>query len=108
MASRAWPRAYTLGTAALHWGGRRQRPAEVRRLLIVQHFLLGDTLMLTPLLKKARLRYPAAEIEMALPAAYAPLYAGCPYGVRALPFDARSLSDHRALRRRHGFDLALI
>jgi ADP-heptose:LPS heptosyltransferase len=108
MASRAWPRAYTLGAAALHWGVRRERPAEVKRLLVVQQLLLGDTIMLTPLLKKARERYPAAEIEMALPAAYAPIYAGRPYGVRGLPFDVRSLADHRALRRQRGFDLALV
>lgn len=108
MASRGWARAYTLGTAALHWGGRRERAKEVRRLLIVQHFLLGDTIMLTPLLKKARELYPAAEIDMALPSAYAPLYAGRPYGVRALPFDVRSLATHRALRRHAGYDLALV
>lgn len=108
MASRGWARAYTLGTAALHWGARRVRPREVKRLLIVQHFLLGDTIMLTPLLKKARELYPDAEIDMALPSAYAPLYAGRPYGVHALPFDVRSLATHRALRRHAGYDLALV
>ena len=107
MASRFWPRVYTMGNAALHWGGRT-RPADVRRLLVVQQLLLGDTLMLTPLLKKARAQYPRAEIAMALPSAYAPLYAGKPYGVNALPFDVRSVADHRALRRRAGFDLALV
>ena len=108
MASRGWARAYTLGTAALHWGARRRRPREVKRLLIVQYMLLGDTIMLTPLLKKARELYPAAEIDMALPSAYAALYAGRPYGVRALPFDVRSLASHRELRRHAGYDLALV
>lgn len=107
MASRFWPRLYTMGTAALHWGGR-VRPSRVRRVLVVQQLLLGDTIMLTPLLKKARANFPQAEIAMAMPSAYAPLYSGKPYGVSALPFDVRSLADHRALRKQAGFDLALV
>ena len=77
-------------------------------MLIAQHLLLGDTIMLTPLIKKARKRFPDAEIVMACPKAYAPIYAGRPYGVTVLGFDPRSLSDHVALRKRRGFDLALV
>ena len=106
MASRLLPRLYVLGAAALP--RRRQRPAVVRRLLIAHHLLLGDTIMLTPLIKKARERFPQAEIAMTCPRAYAPIYAGRPYGLTILPFDPRSLSDHRALRRQRGFDLALV
>jgi ADP-heptose:LPS heptosyltransferase len=106
MRSRFLPRLYVLGAAALP--RRRQRPAEVQRLLIAHHLLLGDTIMLTPLVKKARERFPTAEIVMTCPRAYAPIYAGRPYGLIALPFDPRSLADHRALRRSRGFDLALI
>jgi ADP-heptose:LPS heptosyltransferase len=87
---------------------RRAPPREVRRMLIAHHLLLGDTIMLTPLLKKARQRFPHAEIVMLCPRAYAPLYAGRPYGVQAVPFDPRSLADHAALRRRGGFELALL
>lgn len=108
MASRLWPRLYTVAMAGLRWGLRREAPRRVRRVLVVQHLLLGDTLMLTPLLKKARERFPDAQIVMAVPRAYAPLYAGRPYGVEAVPFEARSLGDHRALRRHAGFDLALV
>lgn len=106
MASRLLPRLYVLGAAA--FPRRRQRPAAVRRLLIAHHLLLGDTIMLTPLIKKARQRFPDAEIVMTCPRAYAPIYAGRPYGVTVLPFDRRSLRDHRALRRQRGFDLALV
>lgn len=109
MASRLWPRLHALshGAAGLLLRQRR-RPERVRRLLVAQHLMLGDTIMLTPLLKKARRRFPDAEIVMTVPRAYAALYAGKPYGVVALPLDARSLDDHRALRRRRGFDLALV
>jgi ADP-heptose:LPS heptosyltransferase len=70
--------------------------------------MLGDTIMLTPLLKKARAVFPDAEIVMTVPAAYAPIYASRPYGVRALPLDVRSVASHRALRAQRGFDLALV
>jgi len=109
MASRVWPKLYVMAHAAPGLLlGARQRPREVRRLLIAHHLLLGDTIMLTPLLKKARARFPGAEIAMTVPRAFAPLYAARPYGVKALPFDPRSLADHAALRSERGFDLALV
>ena len=45
-------------------------PAAPRRILVLHHLLLGDTLMLTALLAKLRARYPAAEIVMTVPRAY--------------------------------------
>jgi ADP-heptose:LPS heptosyltransferase len=106
MASRFWPRLYVMATAAA--APPRARPGRVRRLLVAHHLLLGDTIMLTPLLKKARRRFPEAEIAMTCPKAYAPIYAGRPYGVSVLPFSPRSLGDHRAMRAQRGFDLALV
>ena len=87
---------------------RRQRaaPAEPRRILVAHHLLLGDTLMLTPLLKKLATRYPQAEIAMTVPDAIAPLYATRPYGVRALPFDPWRRATE--LYREPPFDLALV
>jgi ADP-heptose:LPS heptosyltransferase len=110
MASRFWPRSYALalGAAALASPRPRRRPEQVRRLLIVHHLLFGDTVMLAPLFKKARKLYPDAEIVVATPPAYAPLFGSRPYGVEVVPLGARSLADHRALRRRRGFDLALV
>jgi ADP-heptose:LPS heptosyltransferase len=110
MASRLWPRLYVLayGSARMARLARRRPPQRVRRVLIAQHLLLGDTIMLTPLLKKARERFPDAEIAMTVPPAYAPIYAGRPYGVTVLPLDPRSLSTHRAMRMQRGFDLALV
>lgn len=94
------------GRAMGHW---RRRPAESpRRILIAHHLLLGDTLMLTPLLAKLRQQYPEAEIAMTLQQAVAPLYSGRPYGVRVLPFHP---ADSRALRRLFAsgpYDLALV
>lgn len=88
-------------------GGRRAPPPEARRILIAHHLLLGDTLMLTPLIAKLRERYPEADLLMALPDAYAPLYASRPYGLRALGWNPRYPAAS-ALWRERGFDLALV
>ena len=89
--------------------GPRQRPGQVRRALVAHHLLAGDTLMLTPLLAKLRAVYPGAEIAMTMRPALAPLYAGRPYGVQALPFDPRDPATLRELLAgSHGFDLALV
>ena len=87
--------------------GRRRPLADPQRILIAHHLLLGDTLMLTPLLAKLRARFPGADVVMALPEAYAPLYAGAPYGVRAIGWDPRAPAAS-ALWRERGFDLALV
>lgn len=109
MASRFWPKLYVMAHAAPGLlRRRRRRPVQVRRVLIAHHLLLGDTIMLTPLLKKLRARFPDAEIAITIPRAYAPIYASRPYGVKPLPFDPRSLGDHAALRSAGGFDLALV
>jgi ADP-heptose:LPS heptosyltransferase len=62
-------------------------PANPRRILVAHCLLLGDTLMLTPLLKKLRRQYPLAEIALTMQQAFLPLYAGRPYGVQALAFE---------------------
>jgi ADP-heptose:LPS heptosyltransferase len=98
-------------TRALLWrlasGGRRARPIDPQRILIAHHLLLGDTLMLTPLVAKLRERHPAADLVMAVPEAYAPLYARAPYGLRAIGWDPR-WPDRSPLWQEGGFDLALV
>jgi ADP-heptose:LPS heptosyltransferase len=87
--------------------GRRAPPRAVHRVLIAHHLLLGDTLMLTPLVAKLRERHRDAELVMAVPEAYAPLYAGRPYGLRAIGWDPRR-PEASALWRERGFDLAFV
>jgi ADP-heptose:LPS heptosyltransferase len=88
--------------------GRRRKPDTPRRILVAHHLLLGDTLMLTPLIAKLRERYPEAEIVMTTPKAFAPLYEKRPYGVNALPFDPRDRATVAALFKQPGFDLAVV
>jgi ADP-heptose:LPS heptosyltransferase len=89
-------------------GSRRAAPADPRRILIAHHLLLGDTIMLTPLLAKCRARWPGADIAMTCPVPYAGLYAGRPYGVRALPYDPADAATLKPLLDEPPPDLALV
>jgi len=97
--------ALTHGVRSL---GRRARNSDPRRILVAHHLLLGDTLMLTPLLAKLRERFPRAEITMTTPVAFVPLYRGRPYGVDAVPYDPRSPRTLMKLLQKPGFDLAFV
>lgn len=111
MASRFSSRIQVIALAAwysLCTLGRRKAPANPRRILIAHHLLLGDTLMLTPLLAKLRERHPDAEIVMTAPKAIAPLYEKRPYGVLAIPYDPREPSTFQALYALRDFDLAFV
>lgn len=92
--------------------GRRGPSASPRRILIVHHLLLGDTLMLAALLAKLRQQHPQAEILMCCPRPIVPLYARQPWGVQAVAFDPRDAASLRALhalaRSGDGFDLAVV
>lgn len=111
MASRARARLQAAPRLVRSWlesRFRRRFPVDPKRILIAHHLLLGDTLMLAPLLKKLHTLYPRAEIVMATPKAVVPLFAGQPYGVRALPYDPRDPASVDMLAAERGFDLALI
>lgn len=88
--------------------GKRHRPVHPRRILVAHQLLLGDTLMLTPLLARLRRRYPEAQIVMTVSRAQLPLYATRPYGVRAVALDLRERSSLQRLHEEGPFDLALV
>jgi ADP-heptose:LPS heptosyltransferase len=111
MSSR-WP-TRILSTGLALWYARfglarRRPPAVPQRILIAHTLLLGDTIMLAPLVKKLRTRFPEAEIFMTCKPAFLPLFSTRPYGIRAMPFDARDTESFLALFRERGFDLALL
>jgi ADP-heptose:LPS heptosyltransferase len=83
-------------------------PKALQRVLIAHHLLLGDTLMLTPLIAKLRHNHPAAEIVMSTPKAIAPLYANRPYGLKAVPYEPTDLDTARMLAQSSPYDLALV
>ena len=90
------------------FSGRRSRPADPRRILVAHHLLLGDTLMLTPMLARLRRRHPQAEIVMTVSRGQLPLYAPRPYGVVTLAYDSRDSASAKQLLGLDPFDLALV
>lgn len=90
------------------WLRRKPEPETVQRVLILHQFLLGDALMATSLLAKARQRYPQADIVMACPFGQVSLYGGQPYGVRAFGWHIRNFASVCQLFAMPRFDLVLL
>jgi ADP-heptose:LPS heptosyltransferase len=107
-----WPSRLLCAGLALWYArfglARRQARAAPRRILVAHNLLLGDTIMLAPLLKKLRTRFPEAEIVMTCKPALLQLFVNGPYRVRAMSFDPRDIRSFLALFRERGFDLALL
>lgn len=97
---------------ALAWrmapGRGTEPPPSPKRVLVAHNLLLGDTLMLAPLLAKLRATHPQAEVTLLAQPAFVPLYASRPWGVRALPFMPRDAATVRELMREEPFDLAVV
>lgn len=91
-------------------GRKRVRPEAPQRILLAHQLLLGDTLMTTALVAKLRARFPAATLAMVMPPAFAPLYAGRPYGLQAIPFSPKDRSSLNAALATgaEGWDWALL
>ncbi|WP_159835697.1 glycosyltransferase family 9 protein [Burkholderia sp. 8Y] len=86
----------------------RRPPTEVSSILIAHHLLLGDTLLLTPLIAKLRERYPDARIALTCPKAIVPLFAGHPFGAHALPFDPRDVKSVLSVVNSGPYDLGIV
>ncbi len=87
---------------------RAPRQAGAPRFLIAHNLLLGDTLMLTPLLAKLRVNHPKSHITLLAAPGTVPIYETAPYGVRALPFRPASSATTRALLEEDPFDTAYV
>jgi ADP-heptose:LPS heptosyltransferase len=108
VASRLAARLRVVPRALAAVSRRRERPRDPAGILVAHHLLLGDTLMLTPLLAKLRERHPRARIAMTVARAFAPLYAGRPYGVEPVVFEPREPGTLDVLFSHGGFDLAYV
>ncbi len=86
----------------------RRHPLSVRRILIAHQLLLGDTILLAPLLKQLERSYPDAQRVLLVRPAFMPLFQGRPYGVSALPFSRRDQDLQRAVMQSGPYDLAIV
>ena len=87
---------------------RRKAGSPVRRILIAHNLLLGDTILLAPLLKILAARYPDAERVVLARPAVASLFATRPYGFKVLPLDRRDAKSQRAVIDSGPYDLAFV
>lgn len=111
MASRLWSRllTYVFAFPYLPWVKYRQKPQAIKRILVANHLLLGDTIMLTPLLKVLHLHYPKASITFLVPEAFQSLYQKEPYGVKAIGFNPRKpITFIKLLLKYRRYDIAYI
>ena len=109
--SRGVNRLRALAEATLGAFGRRRlsaRPANPAKILVLHELLLGDTLMLAPLLAALRRRYPVAELFITARAPYAGLFSGRPCGVNVLPFSERDPNALRALSPASRADIVIL
>jgi ADP-heptose:LPS heptosyltransferase len=90
------------------FSGTRRKPVHPGRILVAHQLLLGDTLMLTPLIARLRRRHPEAEIVLTVSRGQLPLYASRPYGVKAVAYDSRNHESAKDLLELGSFDLAVV
>ena len=89
----------------------RRKPLDAaapRTILVAQLLLLGDTVMLAPLLAKLRERHPNARIVLTCPPGLLRLFEGRPWGVEAIAWDVRDTASLARLCAAGPFDLALV
>ena len=64
-----------------------------KKILIAHDLLLGDTLLLTPLMKRIHEKYPNAKKFILAKPGFIPLFSKKPYGFKALSFNPRKFLD---------------
>ncbi|HLX22032.1 MAG TPA: glycosyltransferase family 9 protein [Usitatibacter sp.] len=108
MGERTATRALAVTHAIARSLERRKEREGTPRFLVAHNLLLGDTLMLTPLLAKLRANHPQSEITLLAAPGTVPLYEHGPYRVRALAFKPSDSATTRALLDEDPFHVAFV
>ncbi len=64
----------------------------INRILVLHNLLLGDSILILPLLAKLRQNYPYAEIVLALPKAFIELFNLSPYNIKTIEFNPKDIA----------------
>ena len=86
----------------------RIKKKEPRKILIAHSLLLGDTLLLAPLMKRIHEKYPKAQKYILAKPAFIPLFSNAPYDFRVLSFNPKSFLDSWRIFCAAPFDLTFI
>lgn len=87
------------------WRYKKRVP---HRILIAHHLLLGDTLLLAPLMKRIHERYPNAKKFILAKPILVPLFENTPYHFQALSFNPKSFLDLWKIFKSGPYDLTFV
>ena len=80
----------------------------MRRILIAHNLLLGDTILLAPLLKKLATIHPDAERVVLARPEVAPLFSKRPYDITVMPYNRRDPESAARVLHSGPYDLAIV
>ena len=87
------------------WKIKKREP---KKILIAHDLLLGDTLLLAPLMKRIHEKYPEAQKFMLSKSLFVPLLKNKPYGFKALSFNPKSFLDIWGMFSLGPYDLTFV
>jgi len=87
------------------WNIKKRDP---KKILIAHDLLLGDTLLIAPLMKRIQEKYPIAKKYILAKPTFVPLFRNTPYGFTALSYNPRSFLSLWKVFCCGPYDLALI
>ena len=87
------------------WKIKKREP---KKILIAYDLLLGDTLLLAPLMKRIHEKYPEAQKFMLSKSLFVPLLKNKPYGFKALSFNPKSFLDIWGMFSLGPYDLTFV
>ena len=87
------------------WNIKKRNP---KKILIAHDLLLGDTLLLAPLMKRIHEKYPNTQKYVLAKPIFIPLYINTPYGFKALSYNPKSFLSLWGLWCRGPYDLTFI
>jgi len=87
------------------WNIKKRDP---KKILIAHDLLLGDTLLLAPLMKRIQEKYPKAQKYVLAKPAFVPLFRNTPYGFKVLSFNPKSFLSLWKIFCEGPYDLAFI
>ncbi len=87
---------------------QKKKPENIKSVLVAHNLLLGDSVMLAPLLSKLRQRYPGAKIVLLCKKPFLSLLAKNPWGVQVYPYAPSDAQTVRQIVRSGPYDLAFV
>jgi ADP-heptose:LPS heptosyltransferase len=87
------------------WNIKKKDP---KKILIAHDLLLGDTLLLAPLMKRIHEKYPNAQKFILAKPIFIPFYTNTPYGFKALSYNPKSFLSLWGVWCEGPYDLAFV